>query len=70
MLNITISSLFAGLLFSSIGLWMIREGRHKADNRIVVIGVLLMGYSYFTPNPFFDWGVGIALCLTAYNIWN
>lgn len=69
-MQISVSSLIAGILFSSIGLWMLREGRKKFDNRIVVLGVLLMAYSYFTPNPWFDWGVGSALCYAAYSIWN
>ena len=70
MMDLSISSVMAGLIFSSIGLWMLRRGRVKGDNRIVVIGVLLMGYSYLTPNPWFDWGIGSILCYLAYSIWN
>lgn len=70
MLNLSFSSILAGLIFGVIGLWMLRQGKLKGDLRIVVIGVLLMAYGYFTPNPWFDWGVGGVLCYTAYHIWN
>ena len=49
---------------------MMREGKKKSDPRIIVIGILLMVYSYLTPNPWFDWGVGSALCFTAYRFWS
>lgn len=70
MLSLSVSSVMAGLLFGAIGLWVLRQGKLKADVRIIVIGVLLMGYTYFTPNPWFDWGVGGALCYITYAIWN
>ena len=70
MFDITISSLFAGIIFGGVGLFLLRAGRSKSDNRLVVIGVLLMGYSYFTKNAFMDWGIGFGLSYLAYTIWN
>ena len=49
---------------------MLKEGKRKGDVRVIVLGVLLMTYSYVTPNPWFDWGVGAGLCYLAYHIWN
>lgn len=70
MLNISISSIFAAILFGAVGLWMLREGKRKGDMRVVVIGLLLMTYGYVSPNPWFDWGIGAGLCYLAYHIWN
>ncbi len=67
--NFSVSGLIAGLIFSTIGLWMLREGKKRADLRIVMLGLVLMIYSYFTPNHWWDWGIGIALCLLAREIW-
>jgi hypothetical protein len=63
------SSLFAGLLFSTIGIWLLREAKKRANLRLIPIAILLIGYSYFTPKPIYDWGVGILLCVIAYKLW-
>lgn len=69
-MNISISSIFAGLLFGAIGLFLIKSGRQKSDMRLVVIGILMLGYGYFTKNAIQDWGIGAAFCGLAYKIWN
>ncbi|MBC7419777.1 MAG: hypothetical protein H7328_03525 [Bdellovibrio sp.] len=68
-MNFSISSIIAGFIFSVIGFWMLREAKKKSDLRLVVIAILLIAYTYFTPNPYLDWGVGAALCGLAYLIW-
>lgn len=70
MLDLSVSSVMASLIFSGIGMWMFRQGKLKSDLRIIVIAVLLMGYTYLTSGPWFDWGIGLALCFGAYQIWN
>jgi multisubunit Na+/H+ antiporter MnhE subunit len=69
MIDFSTSSLIAGFIFGVIGFWMLREGKKKANITIVVIGILLMAYPYFTKGPFLDWGVGVVLCATAYYFW-
>ncbi|MBP6219093.1 MAG: hypothetical protein KA436_10955 [Oligoflexales bacterium] len=68
-MNLTLSSILSGLLFSSIGLWVFREGKRKGDFKILGLGLALMLYTYFTPNPWADWGVGLALCAVTYKFW-
>lgn len=69
-MNLSVSSIVAGLIFSAVGLWMFRAGKDKGDTRLIVIAVVLMVYSYFTPNPWYDWGIGAGLCGLAYHMWN
>ncbi|MCB0371287.1 MAG: hypothetical protein KDD45_18180 [Bdellovibrionales bacterium] len=69
-LNISISGIIAGLLFGIIGLWMFREGKRRSEIPILLIGIALMVYPYFTSGPLADWGVGIILCGLAYRLWN
>ena len=68
-LEISMSGMLAGILFGVVGLWMFREGKRRTDFRILVLGIVLMMYPYFTTGPKADWGVGIALCGLAYLIW-
>lgn len=69
-MNFSVSSLIAGFLFSTIGFWLFMAGKKRAQVPVAVIGVILMIYSYFTPNPWFDWGGGILLCALAHKYWN
>ena len=68
-MNFSLASILSSLFFSAIGLWVLREGKRKADYRILMIGLALMFYTYFTPNPWLDWGVGLGLCALAYKLW-
>jgi hypothetical protein len=64
--DISFSGLIAGFLFGVIGWWLFRDGKRRAEMRIVIIGLVLMIYPYFTSGPKADWGIGIALCGLAY----
>lgn len=68
-MNISVSSVIAGLLFSSIGLWLLREAKKRSNLKLIPIAILLIAYSYFTPTPIYDWLVGIFLCGVAYQVW-
>ncbi len=65
-----LSSLIAGLVFGTIGLWVFRHGKRNANNRNVVIGLILMIYPYFVSGAFRTWGAGFVLCGYAYYTWN
>lgn len=67
--EISMSSFMASFLFSVIGFWLFKEGRRRAEVRLTLIGVSLMGYSYFTSSPAADWGIGLGLCGLAYLAW-
>ena len=62
LLNFSASSIFAGLIFSTIGLWMWKQAKDKESLELRLIAVALMIYTYFTKGPIADWGIGIALC--------
>ncbi|MBY0471981.1 hypothetical protein K2X30_12515 [bacterium] len=64
------SSILSGLIFGSIGLWMVRESRRRANTYFMLIGIALMVYPYFSKNVWTDWGIGIGLCYLAYELRN
>ncbi len=64
-MNITISSLMAGLIFGIIGFYLFRQGKKDAEFSMILIGIALMVYPYFTKGAVWDWGIGISLCLLA-----
>ena len=68
-LSIDVSSLMAGFIFGVIGLWMWREGRRRENDYLPWIGVALMIYPYFVDGAKLNWGIGIILCIVAYNVW-
>ena len=69
-MNLSISGIFAGLIFGVIGFWLLKEGKRRSNIPVIATGVAMMAYSYFTTSPLADWGIGIALCGTAYYFWN
>lgn len=58
----------ASFVFSVWGWYVFREGRKRDHMLMVMIGVALMTYTYFTKGPWLDWGIGSALALWAYQI--
>ena len=68
-MNFSISSLFAGILFSSVGLYLIKVGRSRGNIKLAIVGVIMLLYTYFTSSPWVDWGLGSALCGAAYFAW-
>jgi len=65
-LNISVSSLIAGLIFGVIGMWLFSQGKKNSNLYFVIIGLVLMVYPYFTKGPLADWGIGAGLCGIAY----
>ena len=65
-MNLSASNIIAGLIFSLIGLWLVRVGKREAHFTKMLIGVALMAYSYFTQTALQSWGIGAALCAAAY----
>jgi multisubunit Na+/H+ antiporter MnhE subunit len=62
-------ALVGGFIFGLVGLWLFRHGRKNANNRNVVIGLLLMMYPLFISSAVWTWAVGILLCGYAYYEW-
>ena len=49
------------VLFSLLGMWAIKEGRREANIKQLLMGIALVGYSYFTPEAWQVWLIGIGL---------
>ena len=60
------AELAAGFVFGVIGFWLVRQAKQRGNVEIGIIGMSLMFYSYFVPNPWLSWGIGSALCFLAY----
>jgi hypothetical protein len=65
-MDFSFSSLMSAFIFGVIGFWLVKEGKRTANFAKLFIGLGLMVYPYFTSGPWADWGVGVALCLLAY----
>ncbi|MBC7693565.1 MAG: hypothetical protein H7222_17500 [Methylotenera sp.] len=64
------SSLMAGFVFGVIGWSAFRHGRRRSNMPLLIIGLAMMIYPYFTDGPWLDWGVGTLLCIPCFSIWN
>lgn len=53
--------ILANIMFGTIGLSALTYGRKLKLWKPQVIGLILMGYSYFMPNPYLLWGSGVGL---------
>ncbi|MCB0351543.1 MAG: hypothetical protein KDD38_10190 [Bdellovibrionales bacterium] len=62
------ASLLSGFIFGVFGIYVFREGKRRQSFSLYFIGVALMGYTYLTPNVYWDWGIGSALLYLAYRI--
>ncbi len=56
------------VLFSMLGFWAIKEGRREANIKQLLLGILLVGYSYFTPAPWLVWVLGIGLTVAVFKV--
>ena len=61
-------SLLAMMIFGAIGMGAFMYGKNRSDIRVILLGILLMGYPYFVSGVFLMWGVGIAICAVLYSI--
>jgi hypothetical protein len=60
-MNFSVGALAAGFVFGIFGLYIFREGKRESNFRRLVLGITLMAYGWFVPNPWAAWGVGITL---------
>lgn len=56
------------VLFSMLGLWAFKEGRREANIKLLLMGIALVGYSYFTPQTWVVWVAGIGLTVVAFKV--
>lgn len=67
--GISPSSILAGVVFGLIGMYVFRQGKREQNIPLVLAGLGLMLYSWFTKGPLQDWGIGAAFCAVAYYYW-
>jgi hypothetical protein len=56
----------AGLTFGMIGLFIFRYGKKQGHPPHMILGGVLMFYTYFFSNPWLTWGVGSGLVYLSY----
>jgi hypothetical protein len=64
--NFSLSNLFAGFIFGSIGLAAFVYGKKNVLWRPMVIGIILMAYPYFLSGALFIYLIGIVLTAALY----
>ncbi len=62
-MNLDTSTLLAGIVFGSIGFSVFVYGKKQSEWKRMVIGIALMGYSYFIPGVILQWAMGAILIL-------
>ena len=65
-MNLSFANIFAGILFGAIGFSAFLYGKKQANIKTLVIGVLLMGYSYFVPNTLANYAIGTVLTVALF----
>jgi hypothetical protein len=60
------SNLIAGLIFGSIGFVAFIYGKKQASAKHMVIGGLLLAYTYFVPNVIAVYAIGAVLTLALF----
>ena len=69
-MDLTVSSVMAGLMFGLIGIWLFREGKKRVNFYLIFIGIVIMVFPYFVDGDWLPWAVGIMLCFAARFFWN
>ena len=59
-------SLFASLIFSTIGFGIFIYGKKQAQMKSLAIGIVLMVFPYFVSQAWLVWTLGIALCAAVF----
>ncbi len=65
-MEFSLSTLVAGFVFGTFGFYFAKQGRAEANGKRLALGISMMAYSYFVPNPWACWGVGFVLAFFAY----
>ena len=60
-MHISTANLLGGIVFGSIGFAAFLYGKKQASFKPMVIGIILMAYSYFVPNTIAIYAIGTAL---------
>ena len=61
-------TIFAGIVFGSIGFVAFLYGKKQSEWKPMAIGVALMAYPYFVSNTILQWAIGALLTLVLF-VW-
>ena len=56
------------VIFSLLGIWAIKEGRREANIKQLLLGIALVGYSYFTSEVWLVWLIGVVLSIAVFKV--
>jgi multisubunit Na+/H+ antiporter MnhE subunit len=65
-MNFSPTVLLAGLIFSAIGLYLLKRGKSEANGWMLAVAVALILYPYFVGDDVLVWVIGVALCWLAW----
>jgi hypothetical protein len=69
-LDISISAIIAGLLFSTIGYFIFRNGKKKQIRHNYWAGIVLMIYPYFVTSTLLLYIIGLGICGYVFYRWD
>ena len=64
----SISTLIAGFIYGTIGVYIIKRARDTANIANFIIGIALLVYPFFISNAYAVWGIGAVLVAVAYKL--
>ncbi len=56
------------VMFSLLGMWAFKEGRRESNIKQLLLGIALVGYSYFTPAVWQVWLIGVGLTWAVFKV--
>jgi hypothetical protein len=62
-----LSSLMAGFFFGVFGVYFIKRGKDLGNVAKILVGVVMVGYTYFVPSPW-SWIVGVLLMVAGFKL--
>lgn len=67
-MNFSVSSLLAGFVFGVFGFWAVREGKNSGNFQQILLGIVMIVYTYFVDNMYLEWGLGAALLYLVFQV--
>lgn len=61
-------ALIGMVMFSLLGFWAVKEGRREANIKQLLLGIVLVGYSYILTETWLVWVIGISLTVAVFKV--
>lgn len=56
------------VFFSLMGFWAIKEGRRETNIKQLLLGIVLVAYTYFVPQAWLVWLIGAGLTIAVFKV--